>query len=159
MLKKSSSKLRKPSKLRRSTRVYPKSKSTRVYPISKPSTSTINKNVFLFVFQLLFLVSTILIVTLAFPHHTYIFTKRKPLDFILWLILSISLTFLTVPYFNPLLRILSLIGVQILWGLFTGAIYNELVSSQSTTKPEKIYFLCFYSLLLFVNVSIMTYNF
>jgi hypothetical protein len=118
-----------------------------------------NKNVFIFVFQLLFLVSTILIVTLAFPHHTYILTKRKPLDLILCFILIIFLTFLTVPYFNPLLRILSLIGVQILWGLFTGAIYNELVSSQSTTKSEKIYFLCFYSLLLFLNVSIITYNF
>ena len=150
MLKKSSSKLRKPSKLRRSTRVYPKSNS---------STSTMNKNVFLFVFQLLFLVSTILIVTLAFPHHTYIFTKRKPLDLILWLIVTIFLTFLTVPYFNPLLRILSLIGVQILWGLFIGAMYNELVSFQSTTKPEKIYFLCFYSLLLFVNLCTITYVF
>ena len=159
MLKKSSTNLRKPSKLRRSTRVYPKSKSTRVYPKSKSSTSTMNKNVFLFVFQLLFLVSTILIVTLAFPHHTYIFTKRKPLDFFLWFILTIFLTFLTGPYFNPLLRILSLISVQILWGLFIGAIYNELVSSQSTTKSEKIYFLCFYSLLLFVNLCTITYVF
>ena len=159
MLKKPSPNLRKPSKLRRSTRVYPKSKSTRVYPKSTSSTSTMNKNVFLFVFQLLFLVSTILIVTLAFPHHTYIFTKRKLLDFSLWFILTISLTFLTVPYFNPLLRILSLISVQILWGLFIGAMYNQLVSSQSTTKSEKIYFLCFYSLLLFVNLCTITYVF
>lgn len=150
MLKKSSTNRRKPSKLRRSTRVYPKSNS---------STSTMNKNVFLFVFQLLFLVSTILIVTLAFPHHTYIFTKRKLLDLILWFILTISLTFLTVPYFNPLLRILSLISVQILWGLFIGAMYNQLVSSQSTTKSEKSYFLCFYSLLLFVNLCTITYVF
>jgi hypothetical protein len=157
MLKKPSPNLRKPSKLRRSTRVYPKSKSTRVYPKSKSSTSTMNKNVFLFVFQLLFLVSTILIVTLAFPHHTYIFTKRKLLDFSLWFILTISLTFLTVPYFNPLLRILSLISVQILWGLFFGALYNDLVSSQSSTKGEKIYFLSFYSLLLFVNLVVVTY--
>jgi len=147
MLKKSSTNRRKPTKFRRSTR------------LSNSSTSTTNKNVFLFVFQLLFLVSTILIITLAFPHHTYIFTKRKLLDFSLWFIVTIFLTFLTVPYFNLLLRILSLIGVQILWGLLIGAMYNQLVSSQSTTKSEKIYFLCFYSLLLFVNLCTITYVF
>jgi hypothetical protein len=147
MLKKSSTNRRKPTKFQRSAR------------LSNSSTSTMNKNVFLFVFQLLFLVSTILIITLAFPHHTYIFTKRKLLDFSLWFIVTIFLTFLTVPYFNLLLRILSLIGVQILWGLLIGAMYNQLVSSQSTTKSEKIYFLCFYSLLLFVNLCTITYVF
>lgn len=148
MLKKPSTTLRKSSKLRRRS------------PKFKSSASTImNKNIFLFVFQVLFLLSTILIVTIAFPHHTYLFTKRKPLDFFLWFILTIFLTFLTLPYFNPLLRIISLIGVQILWGLFFGALYNDLVSSQSSTKGEKIYFLSFYSLLLFVNLVVATYFF
>jgi hypothetical protein len=81
------------------------------------------------------------------------------LDFFLWFILTISLTLLTVPYFNPLLRIISLISVQILWGLFFGALYNDLVSSQSSTKGEKIYFLSFFSLLLFINLVIVTYFF
>ena len=148
MLKKPSTTLRKPSKLRRRS------------PKFKSCASTImNKNIFLFVFQLLFLLSTILIVTIAFPLHTYFFTKRKPLDFFLWFILTISLTLLTVPYFNPLLRIISLISVQILWGLFFGALYNDLVSSQSSTKGEKIYFLSFFSLLLFINLVIVTYFF